>query len=151
MSDKQFEEEVREYISTTRFAILSYVREDRVPVPRSMCSFVPDGLDIYFSTPKVTAKVKEIGINKRVSFFFEHDNQALDSWKSVLLIGEAEQVEQEPELSKAVGLLSGRNPRFKERVAKGELPNTAIFKIRTREVEYLDYSKGPGFVQKFKL
>ncbi|BBB89529.1 MAG TPA: pyridoxamine 5'-phosphate oxidase family protein [Methylomusa anaerophila] len=151
MSNEQWKQEVLNYITETRFAILSYVREDNVPVLRSMGSFVPSGLDIYFSTKKSAAKVQGIEKNKQVSFFFEHDNQTLDSWKSVLLIGEAAQVEQESELNKAVALLSDRSPRFKERIANGDLPNTAIFKITAREVEYLDYSKGPGFVQKFKL
>ena len=36
--------------------------------------------------------MQEINKNKRVSFYFEHDNQVQENWKSVLLIGDAEPV-----------------------------------------------------------
>ncbi|HWR57063.1 MAG: pyridoxamine 5'-phosphate oxidase family protein [Bacillota bacterium] len=151
MSNTQWQEEVGEYIKGSKFAILAYIREDGVPVLRSMGSFAPIGLDLYFSTPQAAAKVKEIEKHKQVSFFFEHDNQTLPAWRSVLLIGEAAQVSKECELSKAVELLSNKSPKFKEKVANGELTNTAVYKLKTREIEYLDWSKGPGTVQKIKL
>lgn len=151
MSNTQWEEEVIDYIAKSSFAILAYVREDKTPILRSMGSFATSGLDLYFTSRKDSVKVKEIEINQQVSFFFEHDNQSLPSWKSVLLSGKVELIEKEPEFSKGVELLCNKNPRFKERVAKGELETSGIFKIKTREIEYLDYSKGFGFVQKFKL
>jgi hypothetical protein len=45
---------------------------------------------------------------------------------------------------RAIDLLSARNPRFKARAEKGELGDTAIFKIVPKEIKYLDYSKGFG-------
>lgn len=151
MSNEQWQKEVTEYIKETKYAILSYVREDGVPVLRSMGGFVLSGLDIYFSSGKATAKVNEIEKHKQVSFFFEQDNQTLPAWKSVLLIGDAEQVAEGGERDKAVELLSNKSPKFKEKVANGELPNIAIFKIKAREIQYLDWSKGPGNVQKIIL
>jgi len=147
----KWEEEVIGYMANTRFAILAYIREDKTPILRSMGSFAPNGLELYFSSHKDAVKVKEMETNQQVSFFFEHDNQVLESWKNVLIIGKAELIEQEPELNRAIELLSSKNPRFKERIAKGELVNSVIYKIKTREIEYLDYSNGFGFVQKFKL
>jgi hypothetical protein len=41
-------------------------------------------------------------------------------------------------------LLSARNPRFKARAEKGELGGTAIFKIKSLELKYLDYAIGFG-------
>lgn len=151
MSCEQLKSEVLDYITKSEFAVLNYVREDKAPVSRAMGSFVPSGLDLYFSSRRDAAKVKEINANKKVSFFFEHDNQELSVWKNVLLIGDAELVESESELKTAVELLGARNPRFKERVAKGELQNTAIFKIKTQEIEYLDRTKGQGYVKKISL
>jgi general stress protein 26 len=151
MSEEKNFTEILDYIANSKTAVLTYVREDLAPVSRAMGSFTPDGLDLYFSTRKVAAKVGEIFRNKRVSFFFEHDNQTPDAWKNVLLIGDAEQVTEGHDLEAAVELLSARNPRFMERIAQGELPNTAIFRIRTKEIEYLNRSKGYGYVQKVSL
>jgi pyridoxamine 5'-phosphate oxidase len=50
-----------------------------------------------------------------------------------------------------VGILSDRNPRFKERIEKGELPNIQLYKLKTRDIEYVDYGKGFGHVEKFTL
>lgn len=151
MSQEQWEKDVVSYIDKTRFAVLAYVRSDAAPLVRSMGSFVPSGLDLYFSTRKDAAKVKEIGDQKRVSFFFEHDDQELNQWQSVLLIGDAVKVDDGAELNRAVELLSNRSPRFKERVEKGELASTQIFRLKTDEVEYLDYGKGFGHVEKVTL
>ena len=151
MSQEQWKQDVVTYVDKTRFAVLAYVRNDAAPLLRSMGSFVPSGLDLYFSTRKDAAKVKEIADNSRISFLFEHDNQELNQWQSVLLIGDAVKVDSGEELNKAVELLSNRNPRFRERVDKGELALTQIFKLKTEEVEYLDYGKGFGHVEKVIL
>lgn len=151
MSQEQWKQDVVTYVDKTRFAVLAYVRNDAAPLLRSMGSFVPSGLDLYFSTRKDAAKVKEIADNSRISFLFEHDNQELNQWKSVLLIGDAVRVDSGEEFTKAVDLLSSRNPRFKERVDKGELAHTQIFKLKSEEVEYLDYGKGFGHVEKVVL
>ncbi|HBF39008.1 MAG TPA: pyridoxamine 5'-phosphate oxidase family protein, partial [Firmicutes bacterium] len=139
MSQISWQSEVLDYITNTKFAILAYVREDKTPLLRSMGSFALSGFDLYFSSGKDTSKVTEIIKNPQVSFFFEHDNQNLEGWKSVLLLGRAELLIAGTEYNNAIELLSNRNPRFKERVVKGELTSTAIFKLKTREIEYLDY------------
>ncbi len=151
MSQEQWKEEVVNYIDQSRFAVLAYVRNDGAPVLRSMGSFVPYEQDIYFSTRKEAAKVKDIVERGRISFFFEHDGQELSQWKNVLLLGDAVKIDGGPELDQAVELLGNRNPRFKERVAKGELPNTQIFRLSTEEIEFLDYGRGVGHVQKITL
>lgn len=151
MGQEQWKQDVVRYIDNTRFAVLGYVRNDNAPLLRSMGSFVPSGLDLYFSTRKDAGKVKEIGDNGRISFLFEHDNQELNQWQSVLLVGAAVKVDSGEEFTKAVDLLSNRNPRFKERVEKGELAHTQIFKLKSEEVEYLDYGKGFGHVEKIVL
>ena len=148
MSQEAWKEEIAAYIDTTRFAVLAYVRNDGTPLQRSIGSFAPIGLDLYFSTRKEAAKVQAISEEKRISVLFEHDNQDLTQWKSVLLIGDAEKIDGGAELDLAVETLSQRNPRFKERIAKGELPVTQIFKLKAEEVEFLDYGKGFGQVQK---
>jgi nitroimidazol reductase NimA-like FMN-containing flavoprotein (pyridoxamine 5'-phosphate oxidase superfamily) len=149
MSETENYSEIWKYILDSKFALLTYVRSDLTPVSRAMGSFAPDGANIYFSTGKDTAKVREIEANKRVSFYFEHDNQAPESWRSVLLIGDAEQVGSgSTDYAKALERLGAKSPRFRERIAKGDLASAAIYRINTREIEYLDRNKGNGPARK---
>lgn len=141
---QELKDKIIEYVSQTRWATLATVRDGKIPVLRAMGSFAPDGLNIYFSTPKATAKVGEIAKNPWVTFFFQHEGQELPTFKNVALIGQAAEVTDDAGLKKAVELLSARNPRFKDRVEKGELKTTAIFKIVAKEVKFLDFSKGFG-------
>lgn len=142
---------ISDYIAGTRIAVLTYLREGVTPVARSMGSFAPEGLDLFFSTRREAAKVGEIGRKPRVSFFFEQAKQKPESWKNVLLIGDAHEVTESAELATAVASLSARNPRFRDRIAQGELASITIFRIRTREIEYLDWSRGFGYVEKIVL
>lgn len=151
MSTTPLHREITDYIDTAAFGVLAYVRNDQTPVLRAMGSFVPDGLDLYFSTGRDAAKVREIDRHPRISFFFEHDNQELPTWRNVLLVGRAERIENVTELQRAVQLLSNRSPNFKDKVARGELTKTQIFKLRTDEIEYLDFGQGLGHVHKVVL
>ena len=75
MSNTESQSEILQYILDTKHALLTYVRSDLTPVSRAIGSFAPDGEDLFFSTSKESAKVKEIEKNRRVSFYFQHDNQ----------------------------------------------------------------------------
>ena len=152
MSRATTEAEILQYILESKHAVLTYVREDLTPVSRAMGSFAPHGTDLFFSTGKDAAKVAEIERNRRVSFYFEHDNQAAEVWKSVLLVGEARQVQSgERGYDSAIQSLSARSPRFRERVARGDLGNAAIYKITVAELEFLDRSKGYGPPQRILI
>jgi pyridoxamine 5'-phosphate oxidase len=149
MSQSEIQTEILKYILDAKHALLTYVRSDLSPISRTMGSFAPDGENLFFSTGKESSKVREIEKNKRVSFFFEHDNQAPESWKSLLLIGNAEQVSVgSTDYEKAVDRLGAKSPRFRERIAKGELGSAAIYRIKTSELEYVDRSKGNGPLRK---
>ncbi|HWR01110.1 MAG TPA: pyridoxamine 5'-phosphate oxidase family protein [Chlorobaculum sp.] len=142
MSREEHLAEILQYILDTKYALLTYVRSDLTPISRTMGSFAPDGVDLFFSTGKATPKVPEIAKNRRTSFFFEHDNQAPERWKSVLLIGDAEALSAgSSDYEKAIGRLAAKSPRFRERVENGGLDSAAIYRINTRELEYVDRSK----------
>lgn len=152
MSESENYAEIQKYILESKYALLNYVRSDLTPVSRAMGSFASDGENLYFSTGKETAKVPEIETHKRVSFYFEHDNQPPESWKSVLLIGDAHSLQTgTTEYSTALERLAAKSPRFRERVTKGDLDNAVIYRIDTREIEYLDRSKGYGAARKITV
>jgi pyridoxamine 5'-phosphate oxidase len=145
MSQRENQTEIQNYILESKYALLTYVRGDLTPISRTIGSFASDGVTLFFSTSKESQKVKEIEQNKRISFYFEHDNQLAESWKSVLLIGDAEQVSADSaDYDQAIERLGAKSPRFRERIAKGDLGSAAIFRIHTRELEYLDRTKGKG-------
>ena len=148
---EQRKSEITDYVNATRFATLAYIRNDGAPVQRSFGSYALADYDVIFSTRKEAAKVRDILTNAKVSFFFEQEGQELPKWRNALFIGEAHTIEDPRELDWAIGILSARNPRFKERIDNGDLPNIQLFKLKTREIEYLDYSKGAGHVEKFTL
>ena len=141
---KEFKQNIQQYISKTRWAILATVNKDSIPVQRVMGSFALDGLAVYFSTSKAADKVKQIEHNGWVSFYFQHEGQDLDTFKNVALIGIAREVKNGKDFDRGVELLSARNPRFKARVERGELAEIAVFRIEPKEVKYLDYANGRG-------
>jgi uncharacterized pyridoxamine 5'-phosphate oxidase family protein len=149
----ELQETVLEYIKQTRWATLATVREDGAPVLRVMGSFAPDGRNVLFSTRKYAANVGQIARNSFVNFFFQHENQKLETFKNVAIIGRAEELVDGLEYQRAVEILGARNPRFKARAERGELADTAIYLIHTSEIKYLDYARGtgPAAIQEIKL
>ncbi|MDA8234441.1 MAG: pyridoxamine 5'-phosphate oxidase family protein [Clostridia bacterium] len=133
-----------EYIGQSKFVVLATTDGSGVPVVRTLASFANDNLNVYFSTGRNTAKVEQIAANPKVSLLFQHEGQELAGFQNVTLTGQAEPLQSGDELSKAIQLLSDRNPRFKERVAKGGLGDTLIFRVEPKSVKYLDFSKGVG-------
>jgi nitroimidazol reductase NimA-like FMN-containing flavoprotein (pyridoxamine 5'-phosphate oxidase superfamily) len=139
----ELKKEVENYINSTKYIVLGTVK-DGIPFLRTIGAFANDGLTVYFSTNKNTEKVKHIGKNPHVSLFFQHEGQDITSFKNVSVIGRATQVAEKKEQDKAIGLIGGRNPRFKERVTKGEAKDAAFFKVEPIEVKFLDFSRGIG-------
>lgn len=152
MSEFQNHDEIFSYIQGTKVALLTYLRSDLTPVTRAIGSFAPDDTNLFFSTGKDTAKVSEINKHKRVSFYIEQANQTPDTWKSVLLIGDAEPLESgSVDYATALERLGAKSPRFKERIEKGNLDSAVIYKITTREIEFLDRSSGYAGTRKIAV
>jgi len=150
---KELKEIISAYIGKTRVSALATVRADGAPVVRAIGGFAPDGLEIYFSTAKTSAKAEQIGRDSPVSFYFQHDNQDISNFKYVSLIGQAREINGEPERKKAIGILSERSPRFKARAESGDLQGTVLYRVTPTEIKYLDFAKGVGVegVQVLKL
>ncbi len=132
------------YIENTKYVILATTGKDGVPRLRTLASFANDGLKIYFSTGKNTGKVQQIASNPNVSVLVQQEGQEIPSFKSVTLIGKAALLVGGKEHDEAVKLLSSKNPRFREKVEKGLLDDTAIFGIKPDILKFLDFSNGLG-------
>jgi nitroimidazol reductase NimA-like FMN-containing flavoprotein (pyridoxamine 5'-phosphate oxidase superfamily) len=152
MSDTTLQNDALEYASQTRYGILNYLRNDGFPVSRTLGSVFIDGNNVVFSTKKGAAKVAAINSNHRISIFFEKDGQDLAAWKSVLFVGNAEEITSFTEKLRLASILALRNPRYlaiRDALNKGEfdseeIKGTALFKLTTDEIQFLDRSGGKG-------
>ena len=146
-------EKVKAYIKNTKFATLGYVSTEGVPALRAMGSFNVDGLNLYFSSSKTASKVSSIAANPTISFLFQHEGQELATFKNITYVGKAKEIKSETEYNDAVRILSEKSERFKERAEKGQLGETALFKVVPESIKYLDYTDGigPDAVKEIKI
>ncbi|BDG02383.1 MFS transporter [Anaeromyxobacter oryzae] len=136
--------QIPQYLHETPLIVLSTVDETTGPATRVLASFAADGLTVYFSTSRSSEKVRHLGVNRHVAVLFQHDRQELPSFRNVEIRGEAEPVSDERERARAIQLIGARNPRFRERAEKGELGDSALFRVTPRLVKVVDLSQGRG-------
>lgn len=132
----------REYLEQGQVALLITVGEENVPYVRSIGAYANDGFDIYFLTARAAEKVKQIKLNPVVTFYLENEGQPISNFKSLALIGEAYEIEEE-EFDKAVESISVRYPKIKDSAADGTIKDSAIYKIKTKFIKWADYTKSP--------
>ena len=150
MEDAQLKAQIREYISTTQWAILATVREDHAPVMRVMGSFVleADCFDMYFCTG-MTSKADHIKRNPLVSFYFQHEGEQRETFRNCTLTGPAILTGPGSGRERAIELLAARSARFRARLEAGDVDEEDLFyRIQTKEIKYLDYSLGRGQKEK---
>lgn len=148
MSDQELKQEIAQYVKDIPWGVLAYVSADGIPVQRTFGAFAFDQDDVIFSSHKAAAKVAAIVDHPKVSFFFERMDQELNKWKSVLYVGEAAPIEDPEELTAAFAALSARSPFVKDLVERNATGDFRLFRLRTSQIEYLDYGQGFGHVDK---
>jgi general stress protein 26 len=131
------------YVEQSKVGLLITVDENKVPFVRSIGAFSNDGANIYFLTAKETEKVKHINSNPTVTFYVENEGQPYESFKSVAISGEASEVTENNELSRAIEAISVRYPLIKEKVANGEFENSSIYVVKTKFIKLADYTQLP--------
>jgi pyridoxamine 5'-phosphate oxidase len=151
MSNQNLPQEIETYVDSTPFGILAYVRADQTPVQRTFGAFARVGSAIVVATGRQSAKVAELKRHPRVSFFVEKSGQEGPKWKSALFIGDATEVTCEKKRAAALDAVSARNAYIRNRVAQDGGADFILFRIETREVEWLDRTKGPGHVDRIAI
>lgn len=137
-------ETIQKYLQETRYVVLATVNKKQAPALRTLGSFAPDELQVYFSTGKTTAKVEQIRANQQVAILFQHENQEIKSFINITISGKAHELDEDTERRQAIARLSARNPKFKDRAARGDLEGTTFFRIDPEEIKVVDLGKGPG-------
>jgi general stress protein 26 len=139
-------QEIIDYIEQTQWAVLTTVRNDGTPVPRTMGAFAQDNgaKTIYFATLPYTDKTRHIKDNNRVSLLFQHERQSFPEFRNVVVLGNASIINSDEELQRAVTGISSRSPFVKERIDKDEVGSFSFYKVGTSEIKSLDFKKGIG-------
>jgi general stress protein 26 len=151
MGDTQLQKDVVDYISKAKLAILATVKDGAVPALRTIGSFANDGLDVYFSTGRETAKVKQIEKNWNVAVYFQHDGQERPKFRYISVTGTAKHLTDDAAIKQAVDTISNRNPSFKQRIEKGELSKLSLFKVEAKSVKDLDFGRAPNAIVTFDI
>lgn len=139
------ENEISQYMKQTKFIILATVDANGAPALRTMGGFAVDGLTVYISTKLNTAKVSQIKANPNVSVYFQHENQAPNTFVNVLVQGRCVLLDSKEERDQAIEVLCRHNSKFKERADKGAINNDdAFLRVEPKKVKILDRTKGPG-------
>ncbi|WP_238915552.1 pyridoxamine 5'-phosphate oxidase family protein [Clostridium sp. YIM B02555] len=131
------------YVEESKLGLLITVDENKVPFIRTIGAFSNEGANIYFLTGKEAGKVKHINSNPIVTFYFEQEGQAYESFKSVSIIGDASKVTEKDELDKAIEAISVRYPVIKDKVANGEFQESAIYVVKAKAIKLADYTQSP--------
>ena len=148
MNNQNLEEEIQKYVDTTPLGVLAYVRADGTPVQRTFGAFAVSGNDVLFSSKKDAGKVANIADRPRDSFFVEKRDQDKSGWKSALYLGTAAPITEEDERQSAIQTISARNEFIRNLVAQGGLKDFALYRLKTSAIEWLDFAKGPGHVDR---
>jgi pyridoxamine 5'-phosphate oxidase len=133
---------VEELTSQVRFASLATISDDG-PVIRSIGSWAIRGTALYFSTSGSSAKVSQLAKDARVSVQLLAEGQELTTLRNFVLNGAAKLLEGNAR-DVAIEAIGARNARFRERAAKGQLAESAIYAVKAKQVKVLDFSKGIG-------
>ncbi|MEY8000907.1 pyridoxamine 5'-phosphate oxidase family protein [Clostridium sp. Mt-5] len=135
-------DEAVKYIEQSRTGLLITIGEDGAPYARIMGAFSNHGVNLYFETGRKSNKVRHIKKNPVVTFYFQNENQTYDTFKSVSVTGEASEVLQsDDDFNSAVDGISVRYPVLKENIAKGNIGDSVIYRIKTKFVKLADYTK----------
>jgi len=148
MSDETVSQEISKYVQGVRIGVLAYVRADFAPIQRTFGAFAVNGNNILFATGKSSAKIAEVAIHPTASFFLENQDQTIEKWKSALYIGKLVVVTAEDDLRQAVKAIGARSAFFKNATERDGLRDFLLLQLETREIEWLDYAKGRGHIEK---
>jgi pyridoxine/pyridoxamine 5'-phosphate oxidase len=133
-----------EIIQSKKGMVVNTIGLDGYPNTRIFYSHANDGYTVYFSSQAKAAKVAEIKANPKVNAYYDDSAQELQTWKNVVIYGNAQALEKDSaDYKKAVELISARSANFKKRVEEGQLEGSILFKINPVRVKVLDFSQEP--------
>lgn len=129
--------EIEDYLKESKSLVLGTVDKDGAPQVRHLGGYGVDGVQVYFSTSKETAKVAQIAANPKVAAIFHHEGQTAPNFKNITLYGKAQLLTGD-EYQKGIEIIKARRPQ-----AKISPETSNIYRIETEKVKILDFANGP--------
>ena len=135
------------YIEKSSYALLITVGEENKPAVREIGPFVNNGLDIYFVTRIASQKVKHIGVNPFITFYFPNTNQSVKEFRSVAVTGKAVRVPEGDEFNGVLEKLERKSPGYKKYIGNEGFTIWTIYKMTAKSLQSTDYSKSSRTVK----
>ena len=105
-------EQIEEYLKSTKRILLSTVTEDGKADVRILGAIATDGVKTYFSTASNARKVAQIEANPNVAIYFEAPGQEFPNYINATVYGKAKKVTCEKGIEKAAALIKEKLPKF---------------------------------------
>ncbi|MBR1931016.1 MAG: pyridoxamine 5'-phosphate oxidase family protein [Lachnospiraceae bacterium] len=105
-------EQIENYLKSTKRILLSTVTEDGKADVRILGAIATDGVKTYFSTASNARKVAQIENNPNVAIYFEAPGQEFPNYINATVYGKASKVTDDKGIEKATALIKENLPRF---------------------------------------
>ena len=128
---------------------LATVRPDGYPQVTTV-TYANEGLNIYFCCDATSQKVRNLARNRKVSLAIDRDFKRWDRIRGLSLGGSARRVSSRAEFARALALLQRKFPQLRG-MSDADLEGLAIVKVAPKVVSMLDYTKGFGHTDFYRL
>ncbi len=129
--------DIETYLVENKSLVLATVDTNGDPQVRHIGGYGVDGLDIYFSTSRISDKVEQIDAHPEVALLFQHEGQVIPNLKNITIYGKAEKQTGDA-FNKALEIIKVRRPQ-----ANADEEKSVIYKINASRIKVLDFSKQP--------
>lgn len=141
---------VLEVLDSARDMTVATVRSDGYPQATTV-GFVHDGLAIYFGCGRGSQKAANIGRSDKVSATVNLPYGTWDQIRGVSLGGRARPVTEAAEIRRFEELMRARFPQVEDFVGADAGAGMCILRIDPEVVSLLDYRRGFGHTEEFRV
>ncbi len=139
--------EIEDYISKRKFINLATSSKKGDPLSNPL-AYVNIGNDVYFSTNKMTRKVKNILENPNVAYTIYDNTDHLDEIRLLQMEGKATIIKDKRKHQEIINMLKEKYPISKTIPLNSD---TVVVKITPKSCYFFDYIKRFGQIEKIKF
>ena len=140
--DRTSREKILQLLDQHRIMTVATNRPDGWPQATTV-GYVSDGLTLYFLCSPQSQKANNLANESRVSLTIDHDTSDPMAITGLSMAAQAQPVTDPTELAKATNLLQTRFPEYAG-LPMPKLEEIAVYRVLSKVISVLDYSKGFG-------
>ena len=130
---------------------IATVRDDGYPQATTV-SYVNDGMAIYFGTDPNAQKARNIARDNRVSLTINRPYENWDEIEGLSIGGRATRITDPDEMAKISTLMFKKFPQIAGYIPADSPPEQiALFRVDPEVISLLDYRKGFGHTEEFRI